>query len=220
MLTRALATWSTLSSGMADASAWSASMLLRAGGKEKFGGWSPCVLSSWERSNICLLYEREAKRETRLGTTPSPAGGGLYKDICPTVLFLLENIANTCSSWVVILMAILSNLLYILKRFFVDFNRRGRRQSVQKSSNQVKFNQQRTLNASQANPSSKFCWPFTSQCMIYCCRFDRIELADHDIMRSHKSQQWRVKHYFHVLWDAQLQSNSLPSSCHSSWELI
>jgi hypothetical protein len=35
-----------LSSGMADASAWSASMLLRVGGKETFGGWSPCLLSS------------------------------------------------------------------------------------------------------------------------------------------------------------------------------
>jgi hypothetical protein len=46
MLTRALATWSTLSSGMADESAWSASMLLRVGGKETFGGWSTCLLSS------------------------------------------------------------------------------------------------------------------------------------------------------------------------------
>jgi hypothetical protein len=46
MLTRALATWSTLSSGMTDASAWSASMLLRVGGKETIGGWSPCLLGS------------------------------------------------------------------------------------------------------------------------------------------------------------------------------
>jgi hypothetical protein len=46
MLTRALATWSTLSSGMADAFAWSASMLLRVGGEETFGGWSPFHLSS------------------------------------------------------------------------------------------------------------------------------------------------------------------------------
>jgi hypothetical protein len=46
MLTRALATWSTLSSVMADASAWSASMFLRVGGKETFGGWSPCLISS------------------------------------------------------------------------------------------------------------------------------------------------------------------------------
>jgi hypothetical protein len=28
---------------------------------------------------------------------PSPAGGGLYKDSCPTGLFPLENIASTCS---------------------------------------------------------------------------------------------------------------------------
>jgi hypothetical protein len=46
MLTRALATWSKLSSEMADASAWSASMLLRVGGKETFEPSSPCLLSS------------------------------------------------------------------------------------------------------------------------------------------------------------------------------
>jgi hypothetical protein len=28
---------------------------------------------------------------------PSPAGGGLYKDSFPTALFLLQNIASTCS---------------------------------------------------------------------------------------------------------------------------
>jgi hypothetical protein len=33
-------------SGMADVSAWSASMLLRVRGKESFGGWSPCLFSS------------------------------------------------------------------------------------------------------------------------------------------------------------------------------
>jgi hypothetical protein len=42
-------------------------------------------------------YERGAKRESRLSTTPSPAGGGLYKDSCPTTLFLPENVASTCS---------------------------------------------------------------------------------------------------------------------------
>jgi hypothetical protein len=72
-------------------------MLLRVGGKETFGGWSSCLLTSLERSNTCLLYERGAKRESSLSTTPSPAGGGLYKDSCPTALFLLENIASTCS---------------------------------------------------------------------------------------------------------------------------
>jgi hypothetical protein len=46
ILTRALETWSTLSSGMADAFACSASMLLHVGGKETFEGWSPCFLSS------------------------------------------------------------------------------------------------------------------------------------------------------------------------------
>jgi hypothetical protein len=46
MLTRALATWSTLSSGIVDASGWSASMLLRVEGKETFRGWSFCLLSS------------------------------------------------------------------------------------------------------------------------------------------------------------------------------
>jgi hypothetical protein len=46
MLTRALTTLSKLSSGMADASAWSASMWLRVGGKEMFEGWSLCLLSS------------------------------------------------------------------------------------------------------------------------------------------------------------------------------
>jgi hypothetical protein len=72
-------------------------MLLRVGGKETFGGWSPCLLSSCECSNTCLLYERGAKREMRLSTTPSPAGGGLFKDSCPTALFPIENIASTCS---------------------------------------------------------------------------------------------------------------------------
>jgi hypothetical protein len=46
-------------------------------------------------SNTCLRYERGSKRESRLSTTPSPAGGGLYKDSCQTALFPLENIAST-----------------------------------------------------------------------------------------------------------------------------
>jgi hypothetical protein len=44
-----------------------------------------------------VLYERGAKRESRLSTSPSPAGGGLYKDSCPTLVVLLENVASTCS---------------------------------------------------------------------------------------------------------------------------
>jgi hypothetical protein len=54
-------------------------------------------ISMLERSNSCLLYEHGAKRESRLSTTPSPCGGGLYKDSCSTALFPLENIASTCS---------------------------------------------------------------------------------------------------------------------------
>jgi hypothetical protein len=55
------------------------------------------LLSSCERSNTCLLYERGAKRESRLSTTASPAGSGLNKYSCLTALFLLENIASTRS---------------------------------------------------------------------------------------------------------------------------
>jgi hypothetical protein len=50
MLTRELATCSTLSSGAEDASAWSASILLRTGERETFGGWSPYLFSSREGS--------------------------------------------------------------------------------------------------------------------------------------------------------------------------
>jgi hypothetical protein len=53
-------------------------------------------LSSFENVATLAFFTNE-ERETRLSTTPSPAGGGLYKDSCPTALFLLENIASTCS---------------------------------------------------------------------------------------------------------------------------
>jgi hypothetical protein len=96
MLTRALATWSKLSSGMVNASAWSASMLLLVGGKETFGGWSTCLLAHENVTTLAFFTNEE--RSERLSTTPSPAGGGLYKDSCPTALFLLENIASTCST--------------------------------------------------------------------------------------------------------------------------
>jgi hypothetical protein len=80
-LTRALTTWSTLSSGTADAAAWRASMLLRVGRRADVRWLSTSLLSSCVRSNICLFYERGAKRETRLSTTSSPAGGGLFKTV-------------------------------------------------------------------------------------------------------------------------------------------
>jgi hypothetical protein len=67
MLTRALATWSMLSSGMADPSAWSASILLCMGGNETFGGWSPCLLSSLRTyQHLPSLRTRsEARVETK-----------------------------------------------------------------------------------------------------------------------------------------------------------
>jgi hypothetical protein len=57
------------------------------------------VVKKVRTSNTCLRYERGAKRESRLSTTPSPAGGGLYKDSCRTALFLLENIASTSQAY-------------------------------------------------------------------------------------------------------------------------
>jgi hypothetical protein len=64
ILTRALATWSTTSSGTADASAWSASMLLRMGERESLEG-GHLAFSAHENVATLAFFSNEERSERR-----------------------------------------------------------------------------------------------------------------------------------------------------------